>query len=120
MAVNLKEALSRSATTEANDEAVPHATVIENPQPALAHWLQGSFAFWQEIAQFTQNRLQEDMAAWVALSACRSPQDAANCQRHFAERMIAEYGAEIKRLAQMMMPAAGTSLSARQNKPPAA
>jgi len=47
-------------------------------------------ALSQEIAQFTQNRLQEDMAAWSTLASCNSPEDAFECQRRFAQQATAD------------------------------
>jgi len=71
-------------------------------------------ALSQEIAQFTQNRLQEDMAAWSTLASCNSPDDAFACQRRFAERATAGYAAEVTKLWQMMMSLANEGWESHQ------
>jgi hypothetical protein len=71
-------------------------------------------ALSQEIAQFTQMRLQEDMAAWSTLASCNSPEDAFECQRRLAEKATAGYVAEVAKLSQMMMSLASEGLEPRQ------
>jgi hypothetical protein len=69
--------------------------LVESNQRAFARWFQGMNALSQEIAQFTQSRLQEDMAAWSTLASCKSPADALECQQRFAEKATAGYVAEV-------------------------
>jgi hypothetical protein len=88
--------------------------LLEANQLAFARWLNGVNVLSQEIAQFTQTRLQEDMAAWSTLASCSSPEDAFECQRRLAERATAGYVAEVTKLSQMMMNLAGEGLEPRQ------
>jgi len=83
-------------------------------QRAFARWLNGMNGLSQEIAQFTQSRLQEDMAAWSALASCRNAQDAFECQRRFAERATAGYLAEVTKLSAMMISLADEGLESRR------
>jgi hypothetical protein len=71
-------------------------------------------ALSQEIAQFTQSRLQEDMAAWSTLASCSSPEDAFACQRRLAENATAGYVTEVTKLSQMMMSLASEGLESRK------
>jgi phasin family protein len=88
--------------------------LVESNQRAFARWFQGMNALSQEIAQFTQSRLREDMAAWSTLASCNSPADALECQQRFAEKAIAGYVAEVTKLSQMMMSLASEGLASRQ------
>ncbi len=88
--------------------------LLESNQRAFARWLNGVNALSQEIAQFTQSRLQEDMAAWSTLASCNGPEAAFECQRRFAENATAGYVAEVTKLSQMMMSLASDGLESRQ------
>jgi phasin family protein len=88
--------------------------LLESNQRAFAHWFQGMNALSQEIAQFTQSRLQEDIAAWSTLASCNSPEAALECQRRFAAKATAGYVAEVTKLSQMMMSLASEGLASRQ------
>jgi hypothetical protein len=88
--------------------------LLEANQRAFARWLNGMNGLSQEIAQFTQSRLQEDMAAWSALASCSSPQDAFECQRRFAEKATAGYLAEVTKLSAMMISLANEGLESRR------
>jgi phasin family protein len=92
----------------------PNYAVLLEPNQAFARWLNGMNAMSQEIAQFTQSRLQEDMAAWSTLASCRTPEAAFECQRRFAEKATAGYVAEVTKLSQMMMSLASEGLEAHQ------
>jgi hypothetical protein len=74
----------------------------------------------QEIAQFIQSRLQEDLAAWSTLASCKSPEEAFECHRRFAAKATEEYGAEITKLSQLMMSLASEGLASRERHTDAA
>jgi hypothetical protein len=101
-------------TIPTSGRAPNYGFLVESNQRAFAHWFQGMNALSQEIAQFTQSRLQEDMAAWSTLASCYSPEAAFECQRHFAEKATAGYVAEVTKLSQMMMSLATEGLASRQ------
>jgi hypothetical protein len=88
----------------------------ERNQAAFARWLEGMFALSQEITQFTQIRLQEDIAAWSTLATCYSPEQALDCQQRFVAKISDQYSAEIAKLSRMMMNIASQGLSFLQQQ----
>jgi Phasin protein len=94
-----------------------YAAFLGGGPQTFAHWMQAMFAVSQEVARFTQGRVQEDLAAWQALASCRSLEDAATCQQRFAAKAIEDYSDEITKLSQMMMKVATEGLSAAQQRP---
>jgi phasin protein len=68
----------------------------ERNQQAFARWLEGMFALSLEITQFTQLRLQEDIATWLTLATCHSPEQALDCQQRFVARISDQYSAEFQ------------------------
>jgi len=94
-----------------------YAAMLGGNQHALTHWLQGIFALSQEITQFAQARLQEDMAAWSTLAACRSPEEAVDCQRHYAAKAAEQYTEEMTKLSRMIVGVAGESFSSLYQRP---
>jgi phasin family protein len=109
-----KHAQPAKGAVPTNGEAPNYGFLLESNQRAFARWLNGVNALSQEIAQFTQSRLQEDMAAWSALASCNSPEAAFECQRRFAQEATAGYVAEVAKLSQMMMSLASEGLEPRQ------
>ncbi len=93
-----------------------YTALFEGNQRAYTRILDGMFKISQEIAQFTQNRLQEDMAAWATLAACRDPREAVDCQRRFAEKATQQYADEINKLSHMMMTVTGDTLTSFEKK----
>ena len=86
----------------------------DSNEQAFARWLRGMFAVAQEITQFTQLRLQEDMAALSTLAVCASPEQALECQRRFAAKAGEQYAGEMTKLSQMMISVANQGLSLYQ------
>jgi len=80
-----------------------YSFLLEANQLAFARWLNGVNTLSQGIAQFTQNRLREDMTARSTLASCNSPEDAFECQRRFAQEATAGYAAEVAKLSQTMV-----------------
>jgi hypothetical protein len=91
--------------------AQPYTAFLNNGQHAFAHWIQDAIDLSQEISHFIRERLQEDIAASVALGACRSAEDLIDCQRRFANKAAEQYSEEIGKLSQMMMKLATAGLS---------
>ena len=81
----------------------PYGAILEGNQQAFNRWLQGMFGIFEEISRFTQTRIQEDMAAWTALTSCRTPEEAMECQRRFAAKAAEQFTDEMSRLSQLMM-----------------
>jgi phasin family protein len=86
-----------------NPVANPYGALLEGNQQAFTRWFQGMFGVFQEISRFTQARMQEDMAAWSALTSCRTPEEAMECQRRFAAKAAEQFSEEMNRLSQLMM-----------------
>lgn len=109
-----KKTLPANGTIPTNGWAPNYGFLLEANGQAFARWFNGMNAFSQEIAQFTQSRLQEDMAAWSTLASCKSAEDALECQRRFAQKATAGYAAEVTKLSQMMMSLASEGLESHQ------
>ena len=112
-----KTTQSSSAKTHREPWGAACTAMTEGNQQVVARWMRALLALTQEITQFTHNRLEEDAAAWSALSACRSPEEAMECQRRIAAKATAQYYDEIEKLSQMMMRAAGESFGSLQHRP---
>lgn len=111
-----KASEQRTSTLPTNGINPFYMALLEGNQRAYTRMLDGMFKISQEIAQFTQNRLQEDLAAWATLAACRDPREAMDTQRRFAEKAAQQYADEINKLSRMMMNVTGDSLSSLQQK----
>ena len=103
MTSHAKHTQPAKGTTPASGLTPGYSLILAANQRAFARWLNGMNGLSQEIAQFTQSRLQEDMAAWSTLASCKNPQDAFECQRRFAEKATAGYLAEVAKLSTMMI-----------------
>jgi phasin family protein len=112
-----KAARRHDAPERSQDFGATCAAMLEGNQHAMARWLQAVFALSQEITQFTQTRLQEDMAAWSTLAACRNPEEAMECQRRFAAKATEQYAEEIGKLSQMTMSMAGEGFAPSRQRP---
>jgi hypothetical protein len=107
-----RSAPAAAASKPAAEPRAPlYATLFEGNQHAFTRWLAGMFALSQEITQFTQSRLQEDMAVWSMLATCSSPEQAVDCQRRFAAKLADQYSDEIAKLSRMMMSIAAEGLT---------
>jgi hypothetical protein len=85
------------------------APLLEANRVALERWTKvsdtmakGMFVISQEITRFAQTRLKEDAKNCEALSHCRSPSEAINCQQRFAETATTEYLEEANKLTALM------------------
>jgi hypothetical protein len=70
---------------------------------AFESWALAASALAQEMAQFVQSRLQEDMKSWARLASCRDPGEAFQCQCRFAEKAVADYLDEAGKLSALAM-----------------
>lgn len=97
----------KAKRTKAGNDLVPGlGTWIDGGSNALEGWtrscssmLKGSFELTQEMLAFSQNRLQANIDAWKALTACRNPADLSECQKEFTEKATAQYLDEANRLS---------------------
>lgn len=97
--------------------ANPSAAMMENGQRAFSRWLEGLLALSQEMTQFTQGRLQEDMAAWSTLMGCHDASEALDHQRRFAATASQQYADAIAKLSRMMVHLAQEGFAAVQRAP---
>ncbi|HWI28411.1 MAG TPA: phasin family protein [Stellaceae bacterium] len=112
-----KPAKSRRATAQAPEMNWKLAAALfEGNQRLFSRWLESVAAFSQEVARFTQSRLEQDMAAWQALAGCRGVDEALDCQRRFAADAADQYAGEIAKLSQMLVKLGGESLSLAQRQ----
>jgi hypothetical protein len=116
MTTSTKHRQPERKTTEANVSAPDYGFLLEANQRAFAHWFHGMTVLSQEITQFTQGRLQEDIAAWSMLASCTNPADVLDCQRRFAQRATAVFTEEVAKLSQMMMSLAQEGLESQQRR----
>lgn len=49
-----------------------------------SRWFDNIAKTWQEIAEITFSRLQQDSVAWAKLASCRDPRDFVELQRTIA------------------------------------
>ena len=80
-------------------------------------WFRGVGILSGEMTRFMQDRVSEDMAAWSALAACKTPEEAIECQRRFAEKATARYAEEIATLSRLMLDLATEGLQSFCAKP---
>lgn len=99
----------RKRKAPATPEESRYGLPFDLNQQTFERWLQGTMEISQEIAQFTQSRLQEDAAAWMQLAGCRSIEELIECQQRFAEKALRQYFDEATKLAQLIVGLAGAS-----------
>lgn len=102
MTINPKTAPGPEPKSANVGQAPPLDSMVLFEKTAMEQWLRGMTEVSQEIAAFTQTRLQEDAAAWIKLWGCRTPNDSLECQQRFLERAMEQYQTEIARLAQIV------------------
>lgn len=83
---------------------------------AFRAWARGVSTIAEEMNRFTQSRLREDAEAWQVLATARSPMDALECQRRFAEKAAAQYMEEAGRLSQLAVSIANESYSSAETE----
>ncbi len=90
-----------SLSTEPSAPVEAGAPMMAAGSQVMGQWLSGMTELSQEIARFTQQRLQEDAEAWMQLASCRSVEEAFACQQRFAETAMKQYFDEATRLSQL-------------------
>jgi hypothetical protein len=76
--------------------------------------LQGALTISQEMAEFAQARLREDVEVCGKLAKCHDPNEAAECQREFVNKATAQYLEHANKLAALMTQLAGTGIASVQ------
>ena len=91
------------------------SSVLAMNQQALECWARAISALTEEMGQFVQARLQEDMGTWAKLTACKDPSQAFECQRQYAEKAAADYLDEANKLSRLTMSIASDRFAAFQS-----
>lgn len=99
--------------------ANPATALMAGGQRAFSQWFEAMVALSQEMAEFTQARMREDMTTWSALAACRDPGEALECQKRFAATASKQYADEFATLSRLMVNMAQTGFAAVDRRPPA-
>ncbi len=89
----------KSKRTKAGNGLIPDlSSWLDSSVHAVESWTQSnssmmnsSFELAQEMLTFSQMRLQANIDAWKALTACRNPDDLFGCQKDFTEKATAQY-----------------------------
>jgi len=63
-------------------------------------WFENVAKTWQEVAEITFNRLQQDTAAWAKLASCRDPRDFVELQRNIARDTATHVAEDEAKLSQ--------------------
>src|SRR5690348_3891754 len=79
------------------------ADFFEAGQQALVQWVASVAAVSQEVAQFTQVRLQQDMETCMALAECKTPQEAVDCQMRYVGQAVTQYFDELGKLPRLVL-----------------
>jgi hypothetical protein len=83
---------------------------------AFRAWARGMSSLTEEVNRFAQARLREDTEAWQVLAATRSPMDALDYQRRYAEKAATQYFEEAGRLSQLALSVATEGFSSLQGE----
>jgi hypothetical protein len=66
------------------------ANALDSWAQPTSSMMKGSFELAQEMLAFSQMRLQANIDAWKALTACRNPGDLLECQKEFTDKATAQ------------------------------
>lgn len=67
---------------------------LSTAMSAGAAMIKGAASYWSHVGAFVNRRLQNDVEAARAFSACRSGEDAMRAQHEFVSKMIKDYADE--------------------------
>jgi hypothetical protein len=97
-------------------------TVLEANRLAVDNWVRASeailrsaLALTQQMAEFAQARLREDVGVCARLAKCQNPSEAAECQREFAKTATAQYLGHANKLATLMTELANAAFASAQH-----
>ena len=77
--------------------------LLDGNHQALTQWIQRMQGISEEISTLAEARLRLAMETWSALSACRTPEEFADCHRNLTAKVTELCSAEIAKLSQMTM-----------------
>lgn len=90
------------------------AALIDASQLAFKCWAHAVSALSEEMGQFVQSRLQEDLSIWTKLTTCKDPGQAFECQRMFVQKATTDYLDEFNKLSRLTMNIASEAFSTLQ------
>lgn len=90
--------------------------LVDSNRQAFECWSRAVTALTQEIGQFVQARLQEDLNIWTKLTACKNVNDAFECQRQFLQKATTDYVDEANKLSRLTMTMASDGLAAMRGE----
>jgi len=91
------------------------SSVLATNRQAIEYWVRGMTALSEEVSHFIQARLQEDMGTWTKLTSCKDVNQALECQRQYAGKMVSDYMEEANKLSRLTMTLANEGLCAFQS-----
>lgn len=91
------------------------SSLFDANQQALKAWARAISTLTEEMGQFMQARLQEDLGIWGKLTTCKDVTQVFECQRQFVEKATADYVDEANKLSRLTMSMASEGLSASQS-----
>ena len=96
--------------------------LLEANRFAVDNWVQTSeailksaLALSQQMAEFAQARLREDVGVCERLAKCRNPSEAAECQREFAKAATAQYIDHANKLSALMTELTSAAFASAQH-----
>jgi Phasin protein len=81
-------------------------------QHAFQCWARGISALTEQMGQFVQARLREDIGTWSKLTACRDAGQLLECQRQYMEQSATDYLDEVGKLSDLTLEIASDAFSA--------
>ena len=88
--------------------------LIDANQQALKCWARAISTLTEELGQFAQARLQEDLGIWSKLTTCKDVSQVFECQRQFVQKATSDYIDEANKLSRLTMNIANEGLPAFQ------
>ncbi len=79
------------------------ANALDSWAQSSSSMMKGTFELAQEMLTFSQMRLQANIDAWTALTACRNPGDLLECQKEFTDKAAAQCVDEANKLSSRMI-----------------
>jgi len=96
-------------------------SMLQANRATLDYWatvsgsmMRGLFEMSQQMVQFAQVRLGEDVKVYETLCHCKDPGEALDCQKRFAEKATAQYLEQVNALNGLMTQISTESLSSMQ------
>lgn len=86
------------------------ASLLGMNQRVFESWTRGMSALGEELGEFVQARLQQDMGMWSKFASCRDMTQAFEFQRQYAQKAVSDYLDEAGKLTRLTVNVAGESM----------